>query len=158
MSALDLVFQYRTLLGKCELGAGLEWDDIETLTGLEAHFKPGADDLHAREGRKFRRESVALTALVRSASINDRVAVTELGPGGLVLDGAPYAEESSIVEIVIDDADRSLSYRFKAQVRWLRDDGDDYRIGVAFIGLPVLVHYGPASEVTDTNVVHKIAA
>ena len=26
---LEVVFQYRTLIGKCDLGVGLDWDEIE---------------------------------------------------------------------------------------------------------------------------------
>src|SRR5689334_25129394 len=122
MSIVDLVYQYRALAGRCELGAGLEFDDIDRLTQLEVDFAPGADDLHTQDGRKHRRESVVLHALVRNASLNDRVAVRDLGPGGLSLMGAPYAAEGDLIEVVIDAENRS--YRFKAEVRWLRDDGD----------------------------------
>jgi len=158
MSIVDLVYQYRTLAGRCELGTGLEFDDIALLTELEASFVPGRDDLHARDGRKHRREPVVLHALVRGADLNDRVAVRDLGPGGLMIAGAPYANEGDHLEIVIDAERRS--YRFKAEVRWLKDDGDDYQIGLRFVGLPVCLNYGPELdlEVEIENVVDLIAA
>jgi hypothetical protein len=156
MSIVDLVYQYRTLAGRCELGTGLEFDDIDQLTLLEAQFRPGTDDLYARDGRRHRREAVVLHAVVRGANLNDRVAVRDLGPGGLMLVGAPYADEGDLIEVVID-ADRK-SYRFKAEVRWLADDGDDYKVGLRFVGLPVCLSYGPAAEIEIENVLDLIAA
>ena len=41
---VDIVFQYRTLLGKCDLGCGLDWDEIEQMTGIEEAFAPTSDD------------------------------------------------------------------------------------------------------------------
>jgi len=37
-----------------------------------------------KTGRRFRREPVKLTALLRGDRINDRVEVVEIGPGGVV--------------------------------------------------------------------------
>jgi hypothetical protein len=35
---VEVVFQYRTLIGKCELGVGLDWDEIERVTAIESIF------------------------------------------------------------------------------------------------------------------------
>ena len=37
---VEVVFQYRTLLGKCELGVGLDWDEIDQVTAIEHAFRP----------------------------------------------------------------------------------------------------------------------
>src|SRR5688572_2102399 len=87
---VDVVFQYRSLIGKCELGVGLEWDEIEKVTMIESAFEPTADDRRMKRGRRFRRERVKLTALLRGDRINDRVDLVELGPGGAVIRNAPY--------------------------------------------------------------------
>jgi hypothetical protein len=134
---VELVFQYRTLSGKCELGIGLDWDEIEQLTALESVFAPSADDQRMKEGRQFRRETVKLDGLMRGDRIHDRVEIVELGPGGLVARNAPYVATGEEVEIVIDDEEAELSYRFRARGVWLDDDGDDYRVGLALIGMPV---------------------
>jgi hypothetical protein len=149
VSIVGLVFQYRTLLGKCELGTGLDFDEIDELSGLESQFRAG-------EGRKFHREPVVIGALLRGIDINDRVAVHDVSPGGAMVSGAPYTSEGDVVEVVID-ADQ-VSYRFKAIVQWVRDDGDDYQVGLAFIGLPVRLSYGPASDAVAESIVHRIAA
>jgi hypothetical protein len=153
-SSLDLVFQYRTLVGKCESGVGLDFDEIDTLTQIEASFAP-TDESRA-DGRRWRRLPVDLTAMVRGGDLNDKVLVSELAPGGLVVRQAPYIDEGMQVEIVIDDPDADLSYRFKARVQWLREDiQDDFALGLELIGMPVLIHYGPIAVHSELD---RIAA
>jgi hypothetical protein len=135
---VEVVFQYRSLIGKCELGVGLEWDEIEHVTMIESAFAPTADDRRMKAGRRFRREAVKLSAMVRGDRINDRVDVIELGPGGAVIRNAPYIARNEQIELVIDDGE--LSYRFRARGVWLKDDGDDYRVGLELIGMPVCLH------------------
>jgi hypothetical protein len=144
MLALDLVYQYRKLLGKCEAGLGLDVEEIIAMTALEASFTP--------IGRgKFAGESVDTWARLRGApGLNDAVRVTELGPNGLTCRQTPFVEEGAIVEIVIDDARDDLSYRFWARVTALREDiGDDFALTLELVGQPLLVHYGPLDHVED---------
>src|SRR4051812_19703140 len=119
---VEVVFQYRSLVGKCELGVGLEWDEIEQVTLIESSFEPTSDDRRMKAGRRFRREPVKLTGLLRGDRINDRVDVIEIGPGGAVVRNAPYVARGEQVELVIDDGDKS--YRFRAKGVWLKDDND----------------------------------
>lgn len=150
MLALDLVYQYRKLLGKCEAGLGLDVEEILALGALEASFAPDArPDLE--EGRRFRRERVELTCRLRGAGdLHDAVRIADLGPGGLECRQAPYVEEGTVVEVLIEDAELQLSYRFAAVVAWLReDDGDDFALGLTFVGAPVLVHYAPVAHEED---------
>src|SRR5256885_15375531 len=76
---VEVVFQYRTLIGKCELGVGLDWDEIERVTAIESMFEPSSDDRRMKAGRRFRRESIQLTAILRGdrkigrASCRERV-------------------------------------------------------------------------------------
>jgi len=149
---VDVVFQYRTLIGKCELGVGLEWDEIEQVTNIESVFAPAS---HDRGGRRFRRETTKLNVLMRGDQINDRVDCIEMGPGGLVVRNAPYVAKGEQVEIVIDDGDKS--YRFRAEGVWLKDDGDDYKVGLRLIGMPVMLHK-VAISAHQADVVDKIAA
>lgn len=137
---LDLVYEYRLLIGKCSSGAGLTLDEIERLTNLEAAFAAGEDDRRAAEGRRFRRERVALTAVLRGGDLHDAVTVAELTLGGLVCLGAPYAEVGSIVDLAIDDDASHRTYRFKGRVAWIGDDADDdYRLGIELTGAPVVI-------------------
>jgi PilZ domain len=152
---VDAVYQYRTLIGKCELGVGLDWDEIERVTLIESAFEPTADDRRMKAGRRFRRESIRLSALMRGDRINDRVEVIEIGPGGAVVRNAPFVAHGEQVELVMDEGDRS--YRFRAQGVWMKDDGDDYRIGLELIGMPVCLRTVTTSR-HEVDVVDRIAA
>src|ERR1043166_5670781 len=103
---VEVVFQYRTLLGKCELGVGLDWDEIEQVTAIESAFEPSSDDRRMKAGGRVRRGPVKMTALLRGDRINDRVDVVEIGPGGVVVRGAPFVANGEHVEIVIAHGDR----------------------------------------------------
>ena len=146
---LATVFQYRTLIGKCDLGCGLDFAEIEEVQRIEDAFAADRAD-----GRKFRRQVVDLAGIMRGDMINDRIDVIEVGPGGLVCRDAPFVARGEIVEIIIDDGENS--YRFSARGVWLRDDGDHYRVGLAFIGMPVCLHKVQIRPHT-TDVVDKIA-
>ena len=146
---LEVIVQYRTLLGKCELGVGLGWDEIEQLSGIEARF--ASND----RVRRFRRESVKVAAVMRGDRIHDRVDVIEIGPGGIVCRNAPYVARGELVEFIIEHGD--ASYRLRARGVWLKDDNDNYRIGLEWIGMPVCLHKVALSE-HQLDVVDKIAA
>ncbi|HEY0253869.1 MAG TPA: hypothetical protein VGC41_20205, partial [Kofleriaceae bacterium] len=124
---VETIFQYRTLIGKCELGVGLDWEEIEQVTCIEHAFVRD----RGRSGRRFKREEVRLSGIVRGDQINDRVEICELGPGGLVCRRAPFIARGEVIELVINIGDKS--YRFRAIGKWLKDDGDDYQVGLAFI-------------------------
>jgi len=132
---VETIFEYRTLVGKCDLGLGLSWDEISQLGAIEAMFAPTQDDRRMKVGRKFRREATKVSALMRGDRIHDRIEIVEIGPGGMVARNAPYVARGEIVEIVVEAGD--VTYRFSAQGVWLKDDGDDYRIGLALVGMPV---------------------
>ena len=147
---IETVFQYRTLIGKCELGCGLEVHEIEDLAQLEHAF--AASD--TRSGRRHRREQVDLEGTVRGDRINDPIDILEIGPGGLVCRKAPFIARGEQVEVVIDDGEHS--YRFRAKGVWLKDDGDDYKIGLSFVGMPVRLHRVQVSDHVS-DVIDKIA-
>lgn len=154
MLGLDLVYQYRKLLGKCESGLGLDVEEMISLTTLEASM---AEADH-RDDRRHRRDRVDFTCRLRGAEgLNDRVRVAELGPGGLVCRQTPFVDEGKLIEVVIDDPEVDLSYRFTCKVAWLREDvGDDFAVGLTFVGSPLLVHHGRSEHVEDA--VDRIAA
>jgi hypothetical protein len=154
VSIVGLVFRYRSLQGQCDRGLGLDFDAIDELTGLEAMFRPTHGGA-SHDGRSHRREAVVLGAMLRGADLNDRVAVHDLSLGGAMISGAPYAEVGDVLEMVID-ADQS-SYRFKARVAWIEDHEDDYKLGLAWVGEPIVLNYGPASDVERVDVLQRFA-
>jgi hypothetical protein len=147
---VETIFQYRTLLGKCELGCGLDWDEIEQVTEIERVFVLD----HGRSGRRFKRDAIHISGILRGDRINDRVDIVEIGPGGLVALGAPFIARGEYVEVVLDIGDKS--YRFRAIGVWLKDDGDDYKVGMAFVGVPICLHIAQVSE-HEADLVDKIS-
>jgi hypothetical protein len=145
---IETVFDYRTLIGKCDLGCGLEWHEIDEMDRIEHTFRSNRGD-----GRRFRRQPVELTAIMRGDQINDRVSIVELGPGGAICVVSPYIARNESVEIVIEDGE--FSYRFSAKGVWLKEAGEDYRVGLQFVGMPVRLHKVQISEHT-IDVVDKI--
>lgn len=144
MSAVQHVYQYRLLIGKSASGAGLTIDEIDRLVELESLFAATEADQRSREGRRFSRQRVDMTGVLRGGKLNDTVTISELAPAGVVCRSAPYAEPGDAVELVIEDEATNCSYRFKAKVQWLREEheGDDFVIGLELVGTPVMVHYG----------------
>ena len=145
---IDLVYRYRVLLDACAAGDGLTIDEIDELNQVEARFAAGADDLRAREGRRFRREPVTLSAVLRGGALHDAVTVSELAPGGLVCRRAPYAAVGTLLDVVVDDPVARRSYRFKGRVQWVGDDtGGDHRLGVALLGGAVMTRHAVPSVI-----------
>ncbi len=134
----EVVFQYRTLIGKCELGIGLDWDEIEIVSAIESAFAPSDHDIRAASGRRFRRHRTKLSAILRGDRLHDRVEITEMGPGGLMIRNAPYVGRGTDVEITVTEGDQT--YRFRAIAVWQDEDGDDYRVGLQLQGMPVRLH------------------
>jgi hypothetical protein len=148
---VETVFHYRALIGKCELGVGLEWDEIEEVTSLEATFTLEGEVVQTDIGRRFRREAVGMSAHVRGDRINDRVALVEIGPGGFQIRRAPYIARGELVEIFVDEGD--VTYRFCARGVWQRDDGEDYYVGLRLVGLPVCIHRVEVSAALGDDVI-----
>lgn len=147
---LETVFQYRILIGKCDLGVGLDWEEIDHVGRIEHAFASNTGD-----GRRFRRQAIELTAIMRGDQINDRVDVVEMGPGGCVAVNAPFIARGELVELVIDFNEDS--YRFTARGVWLKDEGTDYRVGLRFVGMPVKLHKVQISP-HRSDVVDRISA
>ena len=146
ITALELVYQYRYLLGKSELGAGLSMDEIDALYTIAALFVGDYGGLDVwRCTRQFEREEVDIDARLRSADCDDPVRIVDIAPGGMVCRATPFVDENTTIELVVNDDDLGLSYRFKAIVVWLRDDvDDDFMLGLKLVGTPVLLRQGGA--------------
>ncbi|HEY1551413.1 MAG TPA: hypothetical protein VGG28_26470 [Kofleriaceae bacterium] len=138
------------MIGRCELGCGLDWEEIEQVTVIEHAFVRD----RGSSGRRFKREAIRMSGILRGDRINDRVEIVEIGPGGLVAIGAPFIARGEYVEVVLDIADKS--FRFRAIGVWLKDDGDDYKVGMAFVGVPICLHIAQVSE-HEADLVDKIS-
>jgi hypothetical protein len=127
MVALQDIYRYRVLTARCEAGGELDIEEIQ-FVGLAASEAP---------------EEVGLSGFLRSHRLADRVNISEISPKGLVCRNAPWMEEGQKLEILLEDPDQLCSYRFKAEVIWTAEAGDDIDAGLAFVGAPVLLRHGP---------------
>jgi len=151
-TTLELVFQYRQLVGRCEAGAGLSFDEIEVVSAIESLFEveAPASPLRWRDRPLLGNKPVHLSAVLRGKKACDTVEVVALGPEGLICRRAPYMDEGARFEVIIEVGEHS--YRFHAKVIWAEDaDDGNLEVELAFTGIPVLVRYGevatrPASQ------------
>jgi hypothetical protein len=136
-TALELLYEYRHLMGKCRSGAGLDMDEIQALDAIEALF---ADDAATAETA----QPGGLTTVIRGAKLCDEVRLESILLERLVVAGCPYVECAATVEVIIEDPELRLSYRFRGEVAWTRDDGKGrLAVGIELVGVPVLVRRGP---------------
>jgi hypothetical protein len=136
-TALELLYEYRHLMGKCRSGAGLDMDEIQAVDAIEALF---ADDAAKSDNAS----PGGLTTMVRGSKLCDEVRLESILLDRLVVAGCPYVEAAAPIEVIIEDLELSLSYRFRGQVAWTRDDGKGrLSIGIELLGVPVLVRRGP---------------
>ncbi len=145
-TVLELVYQYRHLVGKSETGAGLDVDEIDALNTIRAMFAGDHPDLDLwRCTRQFAREKVTLLARLRSRDLEDPVEILEVAPGGMVVGAAPFLVPGSTIELIYDDPELALSYRFKALVVWRADDDqDNFLLGLELVGTPIRLRRKPA--------------
>jgi len=136
-TALELLYEYRHLMGKCRSGAGLDMDEIQAVDAIEALF---ADDAGKSDSDSQR----GLTTVVRGSRLCDEVKLGSILLDRLVVVGCPHVEASAPIEVMIDDPELLLSYRFRGTVAWTRDDGNGrLAVGIELVGVPVLVRRGP---------------
>ncbi len=143
-NTVETVYQYRQLLGRCATGSGLDFDEIDTLNEIE-HQLPSQPSLDMKTWRLALPTTEVVRAVLRGPRLDDDVMVVNLGPGGCVCRHAPYADEGITVELVFEHADNAISHRFKATVTWIDDDGDDFALGLEFVGVPLQVRYGTSN-------------
>ena len=136
-TALELLYEYRHLMGKCRSGAGLDMDEIQAVDAIEALF---ADDA----GKSDSAQPAGLTTVVRGPKLCDEVTLEAILLDRLVVAGCPWVEAATAIEVIIEDPELLLSYRFRGTVAWTRDDGKGrLSVGIELVGMPVLVRRGP---------------
>ena len=141
-TALELLYEYRHLMGKCSSGEGLDMSEIEVVDAIEGVF---SDEAASEVGR----ESLGLSTVLRSDSgkLSDTVQLFSVLLDRLILKGCPWLEDGAAVEVVIDDPELLLSYRFRGQVAWCcEEEGDRQTVALTLVGVPVLVRRRARSE------------
>jgi hypothetical protein len=150
-TALELVYEYRHLMGKCRTGAGLTLDEIEAVEAIEGLFAPGATTFEGQNSGLASR----LTAVLRGGprQLWDKVELVSAQLDLVVLRASVFLEPGAVVELQVEDDELRLSYRFKGRVMSFGDDrgalAPSHRIVLELIGLPLLVRRGPRSPKPD---------
>jgi hypothetical protein len=141
-TALELLYEYRHLMGKCASGAGLDMSEIDVVDAIEGVF---SDEAASCVGG----ESLGLSTLLKSDSgkLSDPVQLFSVLLDRLILKGCPWVEDGAAVEVVIEDPELLLSYRFRGLVTWTCEEEEDRQtVALALVGVPVLVRRGPRAE------------
>lgn len=139
-TALELLYEYRHLMGKCGSGAGLDMDEIQAVDAIEALFAEDA-------ARTSAADAGGLTTVVRGSKLCDEVQLESILLDRLVVKGCPWVDSSAAIEVMIEDPELLLSYRFRGKVSWTRDDGEGRLVvGIELQGVPVLIRRGPKTS------------
>lgn len=140
-TALELVYEYRHLMGKCRAGAGLSMEEVEAVEVIEGLFAGGA--------APFERAGPPLAATVRSGRhrLCDRVELLSADLDQVAVELAAFVEPGLGVELSIEDSELRLSYRFKCRVLSVDEDlsSGRQRVVLELLGAPLLVRRGPRS-------------
>lgn len=155
-AALELLYEYRHLMGKCRAGAGLTMDEVERVEAIEARFRVGSIPFE-RPGRSSgdgNSPPPRLAATLRGGPHRlweDKVELVSAHLDHLVVQLAAFTEPGVVMELVVDDLEHRLSYRFKARVVSVADElhQSGQQVVLAIVGVPVLVRRGPRKPRTD---------
>ncbi len=133
---VQLVHDYRVLVGREELHLQPRERDIDRLQALDRLFAQRARD--AGDRRRHRRYPVSVKASLRAASKEASGEIVDMSAGGCVVksrSAAPIGAEA-LVKISRD----ARAYQFPARILWRRDG----LCGLQFEGVPVELRIGPS--------------
>lgn len=137
-TALELVYEYRHLMGKCRVGAGLSMDEIEAVEAIEGLFAVGATPFEQRAG--------GLSATLRGGpnKLWDKVQLASAELDRIAVRVTALLEPGSPVELLVEDEELRLSYRFRTRIASVQGDpAGGYKVVLELVGLPLLVRRGP---------------
>jgi hypothetical protein len=138
-TALELVYEYRRLMGKCWAGSGLSMDEIEAVEAIEGLFAGGASPLTG--------VSASLSATLRGGPRHHCAGVELLSADldQLEVQATSALEAGTRIELRIEDDELRVSYRFKGRVLSMRETepGGSHTVALELLGVPLLVRRGP---------------
>lgn len=142
------IYHLRLLQQKQENREGLTMDEVVDLEKYEA-------DLQGEEfGRRYQRLDLKISALIRHPGKDSLVQVMDLSPGGMRLSGCPKLSTGDTIDMHLRES-KERSFRFRAQIMWIREHGEQSMAGVRFVGRPLQINHGPPSDGPE-NIVDRI--
>lgn len=137
-TALELVYEYRHLMGKCRAGAGLSMDEIEAVEAIEGLFAVGATPFEQRAG--------GMSATLRGGpkKLWDKVELLSAELDRIAVRMTACLEPGGLVELLVEDEELRLSYRFRSRVVAVDEEPDGtWKVSIELFGLPLLLRRGP---------------
>lgn len=132
---LHAIYEYRTLLMQAYFyGDALDVKRRVKLSGLDRSLSLMTNPTSPHE-REFKRVTCRMSAGLFDGGGWIRGRAVNLSAGGVCLRNAAALPSHPIVTLRVDGP---CDYRFPARMVWFaRDNEDDWRIGLVFVGAPV---------------------
>ena len=146
---IHTIYQLRLLQEKLASVKGLNMEEVVELEALESELES------PMLGRQYRRLDLRISAMLRYPGKNTLVHVLDLSPGGIRIKGCPGLFTGEITELHLRESEQR-SYRFRAQVIWIRSHRREFTAGLRFTGQPMLINHGPPSSNVPENIVERI--
>jgi hypothetical protein len=158
-SPLELVYEYRHLMGKCQAGLGLTMDEVEVVEAIENLFRRGSIEFD-RSGHsngdgngKGKVAATRSTATLRGGphKLWDKVELVSGYLDHFVVQVTAFTEPGVVIELLVEDEERRLSYRFKTCVVSVAEELNQtgQQVVLEIIGAPLLVRRGPRRPRSD---------
>lgn len=134
---LELVYEYRRLLARRQLTAGvLSHRAEQRLLGLERLFGRDPDDRKRDFRRQHARCEVRLHATIQIGTSIEPVDVVDLGGGGLRIEPAPMMSPGQCATIRIVSPETGRMYLYTVEAKWCDRSASRSTMGMPFVGAP----------------------
>lgn len=145
MSVLPYILQYRELLHSCEVGDGLDIEQMLTLERLGS--------LLAKQATAS--ASPMISAMVSTSKFDHNVQLNALGPDAAMCTQCPQLFPGTSIGLRLDDGSNDASYLFRAIVTCANYNTTtaSWNLQLKFIGCPVVLSWGRGRGASPSAVV-----
>lgn len=174
---IELAVRHRQLMGRCDAGFGLDFDEIQEVAAIEEAFenrgncaapevprRPSStsEDRFDRLARAETQPAIHAPDLcieLHSARLQASVELEQIDLHTCICRGVPAVSLGQSLELRISALGDLSSYRFMTRVEWTRRaDSDRHVVGLAFIGVPFEIRYAQFGLAADDIATESLAA